>query len=93
MAKSYVWGGQAERRAAAAQRKQRVRLEPEVLLESLRARGRAGVPGLAEDLEVSKQTVRNVGDELVAEGKLEVVPGERGRGGRAREYVYVEPAA
>ena len=94
IAKSYVWGSPAERRkAAAAQRKQRVHLEREVLLESLRERGRAGVPDLAEDLNVSKQTVRKVGDELVAEGKLEVVPGDRGRGGRPREYVFVEPAA
>lgn len=94
VAKSYVWGTPAERqKAAAAQRKQRVHLEREVLLESLRERGRAGVPALAEDLDVSKQTVRKVGDELVEEGKLEVVPGERGRGGRPREYVYVERAA
>lgn len=93
VAKSYVWGSQAERRAAAAQRKQRLRLEPEVLLESLRERGRAAVPGLADDLDVSKQTIRNVADELVADGKLEVVPGKRGRAGRPREYVYVEPAA
>jgi hypothetical protein len=91
VAKSYVWGSPAERKkAAAAQRKQRVHLEREVLLESLRERGRAGVPDLAEDLDVSKQTVRKVGDELAEEGKLEVVPGERGRGGRPREYVYVE---
>jgi len=48
---------------------------------------------LAEDLDVSRQTVRKVGDELVEEGKLEVVPGERGRGRRPREYAYVEPAA
>lgn len=93
VAKSYVWGSPAERKAAAAQRKQRVHLEPEVLLESVRERGRAEVPGLAEDLDVSKQTVRKVGDQLVEEGKLEVAPGERGRGGRPREYVYVEPAA
>jgi DNA-binding MarR family transcriptional regulator len=92
VAKSYVWGSPAERRATAAQRKQRVHLEPEVLLESVRERGRAGVPDLAEDLDVSKQTVRKVGDELAEEGKLEVVPGERGRGGRPREYVYVERA-
>lgn len=94
VAKSYVWGTPAERRrSAAAQRKERVHLERQVLLESLRERGRAGVPDLAEDLDVSKQTVRKVGDELVEEGKLKVVPGERGRGGRPREYVYVEPAA
>ena len=93
VAKSYVWGSPAERKAAAAQRKQRVRLEPGALLESVRERGRAGVPGLAEDLDVSNQTVRKVGDELVEQGKLEVVPGERGRGGRPREYVYVEPSA
>jgi hypothetical protein len=37
--------------------------------------------------------VRKVGDELVSEGKLEVVPGERGRGGRPRKYVFVDPAA
>ena len=92
IAKSYVWGSPAERRkTAAAQRKERVHLEREVLLKSLRERGRAGVPDLAEDLDVSKQTVRKVGDELAAEGKLEVMPGERGRGGRPREYVYVEP--
>ncbi len=94
VAKSYVWGTPAERKkVAATQRKQRVHLEREVLLDSLRERGRAEVPDLAEDLDVSKQTVRNIGDELVAEGKLEVVPGERGRGGRPREYIYVEPPA
>lgn len=90
VAKSYVWGSPAERRAAAAQRKQ---LVPDQLLESVRERGRAGVPGLAADLDVSKQTVRKLGDQLVEQGKLRVVPGERGRGGRPREYVYVEPAA
>jgi len=93
VAKSYVWGSPAERKAAAAQRKQRVHLDPEQLLESVRERGRAGVPGLAGDLDVSRATVRKVGDELVEQGRLEVVPGERGRGGRPREYVYVEPAA
>lgn len=93
VAKSYVWGTPAERKkAAAAQRKQRVHLEREVLLESLRDRGRAAVPALAEALDVSKETVRKVGDELVADGKLEVVPGERGRSGRPREYIYLEAA-
>jgi hypothetical protein len=43
--------------------------------------------------DVSRQTVRKVDNELVEEGKLEVVPGERTRGGRPREYAYVEPAA
>ncbi|HEU5105192.1 MAG TPA: hypothetical protein VFU11_05080 [Solirubrobacterales bacterium] len=91
VAKSYVWGTPAERKkAAAAQRKQRVHLEREVLLRAVRDRGRAAVPALAEALDVSKETVRKVGDELVADGKLEVVPGERGRGGRPREYVYLE---
>jgi hypothetical protein len=93
VAKSYVWGRPAERRSAAAERRRRLRLEPEALLGSVRERGRAGVPGLAEDLGVSGQTVRKVGDQLVEEGRLRVVPGERGRGGRPREYVYVEPAA
>jgi DNA-binding MarR family transcriptional regulator len=91
VAKSYVWGRPAERRAAAAERRRRGRLEADVLLGSVRERGRAAVPGLAEDLDVSTQTVRKVGDALAREGRLRVVPGERGRGGRPREYIYVEP--
>ncbi|MBS1885634.1 MAG: hypothetical protein JSU06_00430 [Actinobacteria bacterium] len=94
VAKSYVWGSPAERRVAAAARRESERLGPEALLESLKERGRAGVPGLARDLEVSRQEVRKVGDGLVEEGRLDVVPGQRGRGGRPREYVYVQrPAA
>ncbi|MFT3863986.1 MAG: hypothetical protein QM729_06915 [Solirubrobacterales bacterium] len=91
VAKSYVWGRPAERRAAAAERRRAGRLEADALLESVRERGRAAVPGLAEDLGVSGQTVRRVGDRLVEEGRLRVVPGERGRGGRPREYIYMEP--
>jgi hypothetical protein len=93
VAKSYVWGSPAERRAAAAAARADAALDPESLLAVVRDRGRAGVPGLAEDLGVSKLEVRKVGDRLVGEGRLEVVPGVRGRGGRPREYVYVEPAA
>ncbi len=91
VAKSYVWGRPAERRAAAAERRRHGRLEPDALLESVRGRGRAALPGLAEDLGVSAQTVRKVGDRLVEEGRLRVVPGESGRGGRPREYIYMEP--
>lgn len=90
VAKSYVWGRPAERKEAG--RQGRGRLGPDVLLASVRERGRAAVPGLAEDLGVSIQTVRRVGDGLAREGRLRVVPGERGRGGRPREYVYVEAA-
>jgi hypothetical protein len=93
VAKSYVWGSPAERKAAAARRRESARLDPEALFASVREKGRAGVPSLAEDLDASRQAVRKVGDELVEEGRLRVVPGERGRGGRPREYVYVEPAA
>ena len=94
VAKSYVWGRPAERRAAAAaERRRRGRLEADALLESVRERGRAAVPDLAEDLGVSGQTVRKVGDRLVEEGRLMVMPGERGRGGRPREYIYMEPTA
>jgi hypothetical protein len=90
VAKSYVWGSAAERRARAPKKQ---RLDRETLLESVRRRGRAEVPGLAEQHGVSGQTVRRLGDELVAEGRLEVVPGERGRSGRPREYVYLESAS
>lgn len=91
VAKSYVWGSPAERRAAVAARKDPL-LEPETLLASVRDQGRAGVPALAEDLGVSKQAVRKVGDDLAEEGRLSVAPGVRGRHGRPREYVYVDPA-
>lgn len=87
VAKSYVWGAPADRASSAPRTKA---LEPTALLASVRESGRAAVPGLAERLGVSGQTVRRVGDELVAEGRLQVVPGEPGRSGRAREYVYVE---
>ncbi len=93
MAKSYVWGSPAERRRSAAAAREEPALDPESLLASLRVQGRAGVPGLAEDLGVSKQAVRKVGDGLAEQGRLRVVPGTRGKGGRPREYVYVEPTA
>jgi hypothetical protein len=92
VAKSYVWGTPAERKAAAASQRRRRSLDPDRLLELLRDQGRAAVPDLAEALGVSRQVVRTVGDELVENGRLEVVAGERGRSGRAREYVYLDPA-
>jgi hypothetical protein len=74
-----------------SRRKTHVHVPQEALLAWLTEKGSATTDEIAAHFDISHHTSWRKADGLVAQGKLDVVPGERGRYGQPRIYSVPRP--